>query len=374
MVSARLTDEAIAAMRKRIGMERPAKPWNTVATKDAIRHFAEGFGDLNPLWIDEEYARKTKYGGIVAPPTFIFTFSSGPRYIGAKPSRGTGLPGLHGLFSGCDLEFYQPVLLNDRLTGTSRLADVIEKKSEFAERIVFYVDETVYRNQREEAVAKERRWHSRWERYKRKDKYASVPKPRYTPEELRVIEEAYDREEIRGAIPRYWEEVQVWEELVPMVKGPLVSTDIVTWMMGWGSPYCMAFGIRHRYLKLHPAANVPDLETNAPDLPERGHWDDTFARHLGLPGAYDIGTARISWMAHLLTNWMGDDGRLKKLSVQLRRPIIVGDTTWCKAKVVNKLVQNGEHLVELEIWGENQRGEITTPGQATVRLPSRTAP
>ena len=72
-----------------------------------------------------------------------------------------------------------------------------------------------------------------------------------------------------------------------------------------------------------------------------------------------------------MTNWIGDDGFLKKLSVQVRRFNLVGDTTWCKGKVVNKHISEGEHLVECEIWGENQRGEITAPGHAVVRLPSK---
>jgi len=50
---------------------------------------------------------------------------------------------------------------------------------------------------------------------------------------------------------------------------------------------------------------------------------------------------------------------------------MVGDTTWCKGKVTSKYIENGEHLVECQLWAENQRGEITAPGQATVILPSR---
>jgi hypothetical protein len=34
-------------------------------------------------------------------------------------------------------------------------------------------------------------------------------------------------------------------------------------------------------------------------------------------------------------------------------------------------VEDGEHLVEVEIWAENQRAEITAPGRAVVRLPSK---
>jgi hypothetical protein len=42
-----------------------------------------------------------------------------------------------------------------------------------------------------------------------------------------------------------------------------------------------------------------------------------------------------------------------------------------KGTVVGKELEEGHPVVHLEVWGENQRGEITTPGSATVILPSR---
>jgi hypothetical protein len=76
-------------------------------------------------------------------------------------------------------------------------------------------------------------------------------------------------------------------------------------------------------------------------------------------------------MGHLLTNWIGDHGFLKKMYVELRRFNVLGDTTWCRGRVTAKRVEEGEKLVDLKIWGENQRQEITTKGTATVRLPSK---
>jgi hypothetical protein len=44
---------------------------------------------------------------------------------------------------------------------------------------------------------------------------------------------------------------------------------------------------------------------------------------------------------------------------------------WLKGKVAKKYVKDGYALVDLEIWAENQRGELTAPGLATVMLPSK---
>ena len=73
----------------------------------------------------------------------------------------------------------------------------------------------------------------------------------------------------------------------------------------------------------------------------------------------------------LVTNWMGDAAFLKRVRTEMRRFNTMGDSTWCKGKVVRKYMKDGYALVDIEICGENQRGEMTTPGLATVILPSR---
>ncbi len=87
--------------------------------------------------------------------------------------------------------------------------------------------------------------------------------------------------------------------------------------------------------------------------------------------AYDNGSQRNTWIALPLTNWMGDDGFLKKLQASYRLFNQYGDIQYIKGKVTKKYIENGEHLVDAEVWCENQRGKITAPGKATIRLPSR---
>jgi hypothetical protein len=69
---------------------------------------------------------------------------------------------------------------------------------------------------------------------------------------------------------------------------------------------------------------------------------------------------------------MGDDAWLWKLDCQFRRFNYVGDTHWMRGRIVGKAQgDDGQTAVVLEVWGENQRGETTTPGHATILLPSR---
>lgn len=90
-----------------------------------------------------------------------------------------------------------------------------------------------------------------------------------------------------------------------------------------------------------------------------------------MPGVYDYGPQRSSWMASLVTNWMGDAAFLKRVRTEMRRFNTMGDSTWCRGTITRKYIKDGHALVDIEIRGENQRGELTTPGLATVILPSR---
>ena len=75
---------------------------------------------------------------------------------------------------------------------------------------------------------------------------------------------------------------------------------------------------------------------------------------------------------HLLTNWMGDDGWLKKSHVEFRKFVYFSDVVRLEGKVINKyLDDNGECCVDIETTAINQRNELVMPGNGTVILPSR---
>ena len=176
---------------------------------------------------------------------------------------------------------------------------------------------------------------------------------------------------VRGATPRYWEDVQIGDELPVVVKGPMSPTTSIAYLLGWGGLYLQAHRFAFEQYRHHPKLGIPNAQ-NVPEPPERVHWDSDLARQVGVPAAYDYGPERVSWMGHLLTDWIGDDGFLKELYVEIRHHNIMGDTTWCKGKVVEKVVENREHRVTLDLWADDQRGRQTTIGKAVVQLPSRT--
>ncbi|MBI2907233.1 MAG: MaoC family dehydratase N-terminal domain-containing protein [Chloroflexi bacterium] len=372
MTPTKITEEALNDLRKRMHQWRTLRPWYEFANKDAIRHHAMGIGDANRLWCDEEYATKTRWGGIIASPIFLYTYNRGE--IGGLLS--VGLPGVAAVWTGDDWEWFQPIRLDARLTAKTAFVDLIEKTSAHAGRAFDQVRETVYLDESGRLVARMRMISKRFDRQPSKKeagekRYEDWTRYRYSEEELKAIDESYRREVVRGADPRWWEDVNVGDELTPVTKGPLTVTEEVAWYAGAGAPLGFASRIRWDFFQRHPSGNVPDPVTNVPDVTERIHWDTEAAKVWGVPDFFDVGPQRVSWLCHLMTNWMGDDGFLRKLGMQARRFNLAGDTCWCKGKVSRKYVANGEHLVDCDLIIVNQRGEEISPGHATVSLPSR---
>lgn len=101
------------------------------------------------------------------------------------------------------------------------------------------------------------------------------------------------------------------------------------------------------------------------------HYDKDFAQSTGLPGCIVHGWLSFSFVAQMVTDWLGNEGTLKKIGVSYRGMNIPGEEIVCKGKVTKKYQAGGENLVECEVWAENKEGRKTTPGTAVVALPSR---
>ncbi len=136
------------------------------------------------------------------------------------------------------------------------------------------------------------------------------------------------------------------------------------------------YGVRALDLAARNRKRIPRFfhrdEQNVPDVMQRVHWDPEFARRSGNPTTFDYGRMRETWLIHLCTNWMGDDAWLWKLDCEFRGFNYVGDTQWLRGTVIEKYLADGNRpAVHLELTAESQRGQVTTPGHATVLLPSR---
>lgn len=378
-----LTDAAFERSRRRIGIPaRPLTPHNLEVTPDGTRHFAYGYGDANPLWSDPEYGEKTRWGGLIAPPNFMYTMgeNAAPPVTPEQKAllKGDPFAGLGSYQAVMEFQWFRPLALGDRCKVVRAQVGVQEKPSKFGGRTAHVTHDFLFANGRGEIHCVQS---GTWINAERHTSAANAGKADpidfttpYTDEQLAEIDAAYDAETRRGAEPRYWEDVEIGDEVQPRVKGPLTVTDIVTWHIGWGMQLTPpgAFGIAREVRRKVPGL-YPGNARNIPDTVQRLHWEPERARELGIPMSYDYGAMRETWLTHAITDWMGDDAWLWKLSCRHRKFNYMGDATWVTGRVVDKVVSEGRHEVHLELACTNQRGEVSTPGEAVVLLPTREA-
>ena len=368
-----ILDEEIEEVRNLLG--RPLRipgPWNHEATLDTIRHYSLGIGDDNPLWCDEAYAGTGPYGGIVGPPTWL--------YSNWAAGIGPGFGGLQAFHAGGRWDIKRYVRAGDRVVAEAKMTELRDVQGRRSGRMLIQVGEVVYRTTDGEVLAVHE---ARAFRLPRRSaggglNYESKPPQHYTAEEYERIESAVLNYKRRGAERLYWEDVSEGDPLPVMAKGPLDLPTMIAYYAGNLQMYrTVDLAIRNRRFARENPDRVPNnrpiewaLEATAPGL---GHHDVRVAQSVGMPGVYDNGWMRIGWMGQLVTDWIGDHGVLTNLDVSIRLPNVIGDTLWCTGKVASKSDADGQHLVHLEIWGDRQDGETSCKGTAVVALPSRSS-
>ncbi len=134
-------------MREVIGIE--SEPITTEVEKGAIAKFARAIGDDNPRYSDEEAARASSSGGIIAPPTFLRSVRA-PRPPREFPSQFSA-----NLDGGSEWTYFEPVRPGDRITVTAKIADFNERKGRLG-TMLFTIRETRYANQFGNTVAIQR--------------------------------------------------------------------------------------------------------------------------------------------------------------------------------------------------------------------------
>lgn len=137
-VAGRITDADVERARAQMGI--PAyqrdKPWNRVPDASSISHFAFGIGDDNPLFHDVDYARHTRWRGLIAPPTYLVSTgvdeTPKPTDPAAKELFRGLFRGVGKYFSGVRWTWYAPVRPDSPVWCATWTEDVVEKQSSFS--------------------------------------------------------------------------------------------------------------------------------------------------------------------------------------------------------------------------------------------------
>ena len=141
------------------------------------------------------------------------------------------------------------------------------------------------------------------------------------------------------SIQLYYQDVSKGDEVAPLVKEP-TTRQLVMWAGAVGD-----------YLPIH--------------------YDQDYARSRGLDGVIVHGQLIGAFLGQLMTDWVGEQGTLRKLSCSYKGMNYPGEAVTLRGKVTRKYIRSVEYFIECSLWAENPKGEKTASGAATVILPSR---
>ena len=144
-----MPDESVITQQMREAVGVDSAPATHEVEKGAIIRFARAIGDPNPIYSDEAAARQTRYGGLIAPPTFLRSLESSP------PEVDFPNPYPEVLDGGSEWEYFEPVRPGDRITVTARIADLTERTGSLG-NMLFVAFESRYVNHLGVLVAHQR--------------------------------------------------------------------------------------------------------------------------------------------------------------------------------------------------------------------------
>jgi acyl dehydratase len=373
-----LDEATMEEVRKRIGIPVHFSPrnHNEVSSTDSFRHFARAYGDDNPLYNDPAYAAASSWGSSIAPPLYPFTAGVDRPVEHSEAERallkeGDPLAGIGQYMCGERWIFPKPIRAGDVLWHREALHSAELRKSEFGGGVGALVSRQ-HSWEDEDGSPYALRfldfWHADREKSGKAGKNRKLEKARYTADDVARYDAIYEAEAVRGATPRTLADVAVGDRLGPIAKGPTSTTDMVSWHagVGWGmyggGTSRIAFRNRRRVPKFYV-----ENEFGFFDSAQRCHWDDEWAQRMGHPAAYDYGVMRSNWMVHLVTDWMGDDAWIWKLSASVRKFNYLGDAHVITGVVSEVDAEAG--TVTIDASGTNQRGEVTCDARVVVLLP-----
>jgi acyl dehydratase len=138
---------------------------------------------------------------------------------------------------------------------------------------------------------------------------------------------------------RFFEDVQVGDELPPFVVERLTRTDLVRYAGASGD--------------FNPI-----------------HHDEEFARAAGNPTVFGHGMLTAGFVARCITAFVGLEN-LRRYKVRFATRVWPGDTITCSGRVTRKYEEGGQRRIDGEVEARTQKGETAVTGSFTAALPGR---
>ena len=362
------------------------------AEMEIIRHQAFAADFKNLLYRDEAYAKKSKWGGIIAHPFFCkvvahscpFHFYAMPPSV-ARCERATLSEGLR---------LFEPIRPGDTFRvwiAPATIEDVTDEPGEQPCRKIRTYEYVNYYNQNDKLVATVYRDNTNsytdpnadfskilkcgyeWSAAMGGDEHlGEVRKSKefvYTPEQIAAIDKVYANETRRGNVARYWEGVEPGETLPVVVHGPITVWDSFTAIAAFGGVPMPMMEIRTRT----PFEVLVDPNTNIPHKSIEGHFAGSALDGTKWYSHTVIENFIYYFCGRLASNWMGDDGYITHLLWSKMNNTHLGDTVFGRGRVLRKYIDGlGRCVVDIDTGMQSNRGFFTNSCPVTVELPSIT--
>jgi acyl dehydratase len=366
--------------------------WDPCSSSD-IRRWVMAMDYPNPLHWDEEFARASVFGGLIAPQSIAVGLDYGH---GAAPACVGHIPGSHLIFGGEEWWFYGcPVRPGDKLFQERRFHDYKVTETKFAGPTMFSRGDTTHTNQHGVLVARERATSIRYlaAEAERRGMYESQlgAVKRWTEAELAKIGKLRHNWLMsnRMGVSPHFEEVKVGEVLPRRVIGPHSIASFTTeyraflfniWgTFGWVAPP----GVEDPWIYQDPGwtegfafdeegAKIDPRKRDGLYVgPSRGHIDSARASEVGMVRAYGYGATMGAWCTDYLAYWAGHDGMVRHSKGNFRGPAFEGDVTYFDAEIIGKEPEStwGVPLVQVKLRLTNQDSGVVADCTAEVELP-----
>jgi acyl dehydratase len=287
--------------------------------------FAKALGDLNPLYVDEEAARKSKFGGLLAPPTFPVTLAAGtmdPSLFFELELNFTSI--VHG---EQEFEYIKPLKVGQTITIEGRVADITERQGRNGILDVVVLETTGYDESGGKVYIARRTLLS-----ERVEQGSGVRGQGSGPTSPPTVSEGK-----RISTPPSFASLQEGDEIEPMTKPEITKQLLVDY-------------------------GEAALDGNPM------HTDDEFAQDAGYPGVFAQGMLSMGFLAQHLVEGFGIES-LRRIKVRFAEHTWPGEQIVCNAVVAKKYTEGGENFLDLDIHTANSEGEQKLIGKATVQLP-----
>ena len=283
--------------------------------RNDIRYFAEAIrlpAPPKPLYSNEIYARGTRYGGLIAPPTFFTRLArrNGFPWAMALPQ---WLQDRTAVGEAVEIEAKEPLRVGDIIFTRGKVADIYEREGSRG-KLIYLVRDFEFTNQLGQYVGKIRRTLVKFPEslpFNRPDEAATVALRKLSGSDKSVI-----------------------------------------------SPYSNTITL----MQVNQFAGA-NREFG------RYHMDREFAQSLELPDVLMIETLKTAYVANMLEDYFGDNMFIERLVTSWPVMDYVGDTLTCHGKIRSQSIREERTYLEVDLWMVNQRSEVSTAGSATVVLP-----